>query len=85
MLPMLGSRTLINLPTFQMASDMELAAPQFYCSKVQTTDGASWFVAVELKTKLDHPDELIDATFDLTITDGQRAWIGQGTMCNILS
>jgi hypothetical protein len=61
-----------------MESDTETSATQFYCSKVQTTDGATWFVGVELKAKIDHPGELMDATFNLTITDGQQAWVGQG-------
>jgi hypothetical protein len=61
-----------------MASDTDTSVPKFYCSKVQTTDGATWFVGVELKTKVDHPSELMDAILNLTITDGQRAWVGQG-------
>jgi len=62
-----------------MDSNSEANAPQFYCSKVQTSDGATWFAGVELSAKLDHPGELMDATFNLTITDGQKAWVGQGT------
>lgn len=61
-----------------MASDMERAAPQFYCSKVQTADGATWFAGVELTLNLNNPSDLIDATFNLTLTDGQSAWTGQG-------
>ncbi|KAL4538951.1 hypothetical protein Ndes2526B_g02780 [Nannochloris sp. 'desiccata'] len=60
-----------------MDSDSEATAPQLYCSKVQTSDGATWFAGIELIAKLDQPSELMDATFNLTITDGQRAWIGQ--------
>ncbi len=61
-----------------MTSNGTASAPKFYCAKVQTTDGATWFAGVELNSKLDHLSELLDATFNLTITDGQRAWIGQG-------
>jgi len=65
-----------------MDFDSEDSAPQFYCSKVHTSDGATWFAGVELTAKLDHPRELMDATFNLTITDGQTAWVGKGTGSN---
>ena len=64
---------------------MDAQINEFYSNEVLTaTDGKKFFVGIDLKRCSHAPNALDEATIDIAITDGQRAWKGESTLSFIL-
>lgn len=51
---------------------------EFYCSSVEASDGGVYFVGAEVTPCPEEPSAINEATVNITVTDGRRAWTAEG-------